>query len=149
MELSKAFTPFFGAAPWLPHDILSFMQDAERQESVKAGLIAAAAGAIASLPLVPANGGVAPAVGLLSTLSVAASCLLMGIVYRYALRKDLGNSQLKVLIWLGMRQVIAFLGVTVMEWRAGEAVRRIARRQRREWCKAAIQGPWMRRDGKG
>eukprot|EP00193_Tetraselmis_chui_P011722 CAMPEP_0177785738 /NCGR_PEP_ID=MMETSP0491_2-20121128/20519_1 /TAXON_ID=63592 /ORGANISM="Tetraselmis chuii, Strain PLY429" /LENGTH=323 /DNA_ID=CAMNT_0019306841 /DNA_START=271 /DNA_END=1242 /DNA_ORIENTATION=+ len=69
-------------------------EEAEKTESIKAGAIAAVAGTVASLPLT-ATYGDSPTVALLSTLTVTASSLLLGVVYRYALRQDLGNSQLK------------------------------------------------------
>jgi len=69
-------------------------QENERQESIKAGIIAAAAGTAASLPLTATYSDTA-LVAAFSTLSFTASCMLLGVVYRYALRQDLGNSQLK------------------------------------------------------
>eukprot|EP00873_Tetraselmis_striata_P006994 jgi/Tetstr1/427258/TSEL_017443.t1 len=69
-------------------------KEAEKSESVKAAVIAAAAGTAASLPLT-ATYSDDPAVAVLSTLTVAGSSFLLGVVYRYALRQDLGNSQLK------------------------------------------------------
>ena len=69
-------------------------KETEREESIKAGAFAAIGGTVASFPLAAATSDTA-VVAALSTLSFAASCLLFGVVYRYALRQDLGNSQLK------------------------------------------------------
>mmetsp|Transcript_6572 Transcript_6572/g.18330 ORF Transcript_6572/g.18330 Transcript_6572/m.18330 type:complete len:250 (-) Transcript_6572:371-1120(-) len=69
-------------------------EESEKAESLKAGAIAAVAGTLACLPLTVTNAD-SPVVGVLSTFTFTASCLLLGVVYRYALRQDLGNSQLK------------------------------------------------------
>lgn len=69
-------------------------QDADRVESGKAAAIAGAAGTLASLPFVLSDLGV----GLEAVLTlggVGVSSLLFGVVYRYAVRQDLGNTQLK------------------------------------------------------
>jgi hypothetical protein len=56
--------------------------------------VAAVAGTLASLPFVLSNSG-AGAEAVLSLAGVALSCLLFGVTYRYAVRQDLGNTQLK------------------------------------------------------
>ena len=63
---------------------------AERVESAKAAVAAGLAGAFAAAPLAAA----APA-GASDLAVVLASCALFGVVYRYALRRDLGNPHLK------------------------------------------------------
>lgn len=69
-------------------------KDAERVESLKAALLAAVAGAAASLPyILPQSGTGAEAV--VDVLSTGASCFLFGVVWRYAVRGDIANTQLK------------------------------------------------------
>jgi len=63
---------------------------AERIESAKAAVAAGLAGAFAAAPLAAA----APA-GASDLAVVLSSCALFGVVYRYALRRDLGNPHLK------------------------------------------------------
>lgn len=73
----------------------------ERLESAKAAAIAAAAGALADLPLSAlsaGDGGGGDAAALsaaLALFSAAASCFLFGVTYRYAVRKDVWNTQLR------------------------------------------------------
>jgi hypothetical protein len=69
-------------------------QEADRLESGKAGAAAAAGGLAASLPFVAATAAT-PLAGLFSLGGVAASALLFGVVYRYAVRGDPDNAQLK------------------------------------------------------
>jgi len=83
-----------GAAPrkWSSDNI---DEEAERMESGKAAVGAGLAGTLAGLPFALASnsGGL-----LLLALSVATtfvSCALFGVTYRYAVRRDLGNTQLK------------------------------------------------------
>lgn len=66
----------------------------ERIESGKAAAVAAAAGTAASLPLA-VTGGLGPVAGLLGCGTVLLTCLLFGVTYRYALRQDVNNTQLK------------------------------------------------------
>ena len=69
-------------------------EDAERIESAKAATAAAVSGALLSLPLTLAQspGGV---VTLESAAGIFLSCAVFGVTYRYAVRDDLGNDQLK------------------------------------------------------
>ena len=69
-------------------------EDAERVESAKAGAVAAAAGTLLSLPLLLSQSSDA-VVAAESVAGVLVSCLVFGVTYRYALRDDLGNEQLK------------------------------------------------------
>lgn len=69
-------------------------QDAERLESAKAAAAAAIGGAAASLPLALSEGtGAGAALLALATTGVASA--LLGVTYRYAVRQDVGNLQLK------------------------------------------------------
>ena len=75
-----------GASKWAqPVD-----DGAERIESAKAAAAAGAAGAFAAAPLAAASSS-----GSLDLAVVFASCALFGVVYRYAVRRDLGNAHLK------------------------------------------------------
>ena len=69
-------------------------EDAERIESAKAATAAAVSGALLSLPLTLAQspGGI---VTLESAAGIFLSCAVFGVTYRYAVRDDLGNDQLK------------------------------------------------------
>lgn len=69
-------------------------EDAERVESAKAGAVAAAAGTLLSLPLLLSQSSDA-VVAAESVAGVLVSCLVFGVTYRYALRDDFGNDQLK------------------------------------------------------
>lgn len=71
------------------------LQDAERLESAKAAAAAAAGGAAATLPLV-LSGGAGAGAALLSLAAAGVASALLGVTYRYAVRQDLGNTQLKV-----------------------------------------------------
>eukprot|EP00240_Pyramimonas_obovata_P006115 CAMPEP_0118927148 /NCGR_PEP_ID=MMETSP1169-20130426/4685_1 /TAXON_ID=36882 /ORGANISM="Pyramimonas obovata, Strain CCMP722" /LENGTH=312 /DNA_ID=CAMNT_0006868853 /DNA_START=40 /DNA_END=978 /DNA_ORIENTATION=- len=76
------------AGKWSAGDI---DEDAEKIESGKAAAIAAAAGTLASSPFFLSAGDVWwPAAG-----ATLASCALFGVTYRYAVRSDRGNQQLK------------------------------------------------------
>ncbi|KAF8060561.1 hypothetical protein HT031_004738 [Scenedesmus sp. PABB004] len=69
-------------------------QDGERVESGKAAALAAAGGLLGALPFLLAS----PAPGLGAALSLAGSvagCVLMGVTYRYAVRQDDTNAQLR------------------------------------------------------
>ena len=68
--------------------------EGERLETAKAGTAAAAGGAASILPLVIATSPTTLG-GLLTLGGAAASAFLFGLVYRYALRQDLANIQLK------------------------------------------------------
>lgn len=70
-------------------------QDADRAESGKAAAVAGAAGALASLPYAVTLGGAVES-ALLSSVGVAVSCALFGVVYRYARRSDMLDNHLKV-----------------------------------------------------
>lgn len=62
-------------------------------ESVKAGAAAVVGGLAATVPLAVASPG---PTGLLGLAASAASCLLFGVTYRYAVRKEnVGNPQLR------------------------------------------------------
>lgn len=69
-------------------------QQIDRIESVKAGVFSAAGGCLATLPVSVASGTSNST--FLFNLGVVAICsFLFGVVYRYAVRSDPGNSQLK------------------------------------------------------
>ncbi|OMP02837.1 hypothetical protein COLO4_10787 [Corchorus olitorius] len=69
-------------------------KDKERLESVKAALISAVVGTIAGLPISLTQ--VSSSTQLLLPLSVNfISCALFGVTFRYAVRRDLDNIQLK------------------------------------------------------
>eukprot|EP00884_Botryococcus_braunii_P006365 jgi/Botrbrau1/1572/Bobra.0107s0059.1 len=69
-------------------------EDAEKLESAKAAAVAAVGGTMGSLPYLLTSGQ--PFLSaLLSTAAVLLSSFLFGVTYRYALRKDTGNLQLK------------------------------------------------------
>jgi len=72
-------------------------KETERVETAKAGAAAAVGGAASSLPLILSSISTTPtALGALFSLGGAgASAFLFGLVYRYALRQDLSNTQLK------------------------------------------------------
>ena len=67
-------------------------EDAERGESAKAGMVAAAGGALAALPL---SLGMDADVMLLSAGIALVASFLFGVTFRYAVRQDRGNVQLK------------------------------------------------------
>ncbi|KAK9861963.1 hypothetical protein WJX84_009465 [Apatococcus fuscideae] len=69
-------------------------QDLERIESGKAAAASGTVGLLASLPFIVAEGE-PPAIALLSMATSLASGVLFGVVYRYALRQDTSNFQLK------------------------------------------------------
>ncbi|KAI8477243.1 MAG: hypothetical protein J3K34DRAFT_107391 [Monoraphidium minutum] len=66
--------------------------DADRAESGKAAAAAVAGGLAATLPLALASGGAAE---LLSLADTVACCALFGVTYRYAVREDATNTQLR------------------------------------------------------
>ncbi|KAG2441333.1 hypothetical protein HYH02_009926 [Chlamydomonas schloesseri] len=70
----------------------------ERIESIKAATVAATAGLLAELPLTTLTaGGDTPALSsALSLLSALAACFLFGVTYRYAIRSDSSNRQLRL-----------------------------------------------------
>lgn len=72
-------------------------KETERLETAKAGAAAAVGGAASSLPLIISSFSTSTtALGALFSLGGAgASAFLFGLVYRYALRQDLNNTQLK------------------------------------------------------
>lgn len=77
------------------------MQAGEKVESAKAGAIAGAGGTLASLPYILAAGH-PPLASALSVGTCLASCLLFGVTFRYAVRQDLQNLQLKVIHSVGL-----------------------------------------------
>ena len=62
----------------------------ERVESVKAAVVAGAGGGALAAPLLVSQGGGTAAVG-----AAALSCAAFGVTYRYAVRRDVENSELK------------------------------------------------------
>lgn len=69
-------------------------RDEERWESVKAASISALVGTLAALPIYLTKVPAGPE--LLLQLGVTfASCALFGVTFRYAVRRDLDNIQLK------------------------------------------------------
>ena len=68
----------------------SVNEEAEKMESAKAAVVAGAGGTLLATPLALSQGG-----GLVSLGVVAASCAVFGVTYRYAVRRDLGNNELK------------------------------------------------------
>lgn len=73
------------------------VQAAEKTESAKAAAIAGFAGGLASLPYIVAAGH-PPLSCALSAAVCLVSCILFGVTFRYAVRQDLQNLQLKVLL---------------------------------------------------
>jgi hypothetical protein len=89
----------------------SAQTEEERLETAKAGTAAALGAIAASFPLVATNGG--PALTALASLAgVAISGFLFGLVYRYALRQDTANTQLKagVVAAFGLVRGVALAG---------------------------------------
>lgn len=85
------------------------LKDLEKAESVKAALLSAVAGTAVAAPLVflQSPAGAAP----LSLLAIVGSCFLFGVTFRYALRSDLDNVQLKagvVAAFTAVRSLSAF-----------------------------------------
>lgn len=67
-----------------------------RIESIKAGVFSGVGGCLSTLPFVFASTTGASRVEILANLGVVAvSSFLFGVVYRYAVRSDVGNTQLK------------------------------------------------------
>lgn len=64
-------------------------------ESGKAAAIAAAGGALGTLPFLLSSSGVGGTQALLSFAASVAACLLFGVTYRYAVREDASNTQLR------------------------------------------------------
>lgn len=74
---------------------MSQLDDLNKIESVKAGLVSAAGGVLSSLPWLFATSQ-SSVLNLATDLAVAgATSFLFGVVYRYAVRGDATNSQLK------------------------------------------------------
>jgi hypothetical protein len=73
------------------------VQDSERTESGKAAAAAAAGGLAGYLPFFLLAGSSAPSglQGLLSLGAAVAGCVLFGVTYRYAVRQDADNLQLR------------------------------------------------------
>ena len=123
-------------------------EDAERIESAKAATFAAVAGALLSLPLTLAQspGGV---VTLESAAGIFLSCAVFGVTYRYAVRDDLGNDQLKggssePSAWreAWAAPTCTFTGATRGSWRRGR--RRRCWRGRACWCSRSRRRRWRR-----
>lgn len=72
----------------------SIDQAAEKVESAKAAAIAGVGGGLASLPYILAAGHPPLNMALSAAVSLA-SCTLFGVTFRYAVRQDLQNLQLK------------------------------------------------------
>jgi seryl-tRNA synthetase len=71
-------------------DGTSIDEAAEKAESAKSAAVGGASGALLATPLIVSQGG-----GLVSIGIVAVSCAVFGVTYRYAVRRDLGNNELK------------------------------------------------------
>lgn len=69
-------------------------RDEERLESVKAASISAIVGTLAGLPIF-LNQVTSPSQLLLPTVITFISCALFGVTFRYTIRRDLDNIQLK------------------------------------------------------
>lgn len=69
-------------------------KEAERLESVKAASISALVGTLASLPITLVHANDLPQLVLPLSITFA-SCALFGVTFRYAVRRDLDNFQLK------------------------------------------------------
>lgn len=69
-------------------------KESERIESGKAAVVAAVAGAVASLPFVLSERGVGFS-SVFGVFGVLVSCGVFGVCYRYTVRRDLDNFQLK------------------------------------------------------
>ena len=65
-------------------------EDAEKIESGKAAALSGVGGAALATPLILSQGG-----GAISIAIAAASCAVFGVTYRYAVRRDIGNDELK------------------------------------------------------
>jgi vacuolar-type H+-ATPase subunit E/Vma4 len=68
----------------------SIDEAAEKMESAKAAVLGGAGGGALATPLILSQGG-----GVVSIGIAAVSCAVFGVTYRYAVRKDLGNNELK------------------------------------------------------
>jgi uncharacterized membrane protein YfcA len=74
--------------------VLLLLQDGDRAESGKAAAVAGIGGSLAALPLLLAVGN--PGfTNLVSFAASVAACSLFGITYRYAVRRDETDTQLK------------------------------------------------------
>ena len=62
---------------------------------VQAAAVSAIAGTFVSLPFTIAVDGGLTVGALLSQAGILLSCVLFGVTYRYAVRRDVGNLQLK------------------------------------------------------
>ena len=76
-----------GGAKWSDDSI---DEAAEKMESAKAAVLGGAGGGALATPLILSQGG-----GVVSIGIAAVSCAVFGVTYRYAVRKDLGNNELK------------------------------------------------------
>ncbi|XP_002980458.2 uncharacterized protein LOC9647718 isoform X1 [Selaginella moellendorffii] len=79
-----------GGSKWETSDV---DEDVERMESGRAALVSAVAGTLASLPLALIGREVTGLV--ISEALVLVTCAVFGVTYRYIVRRDLGNIQLK------------------------------------------------------
>ncbi|GJP30638.1 hypothetical protein CLOM_g4173 [Closterium sp. NIES-68] len=76
----------------------SIDEDKEREQSAKAATVAAVAGTLAGLPFLLSQRAQEEGTGLgflVAAAALAATCALFGVTYRYIVRKDVGNIQLK------------------------------------------------------
>ncbi|CAI5467832.1 unnamed protein product [Closterium sp. Yama58-4] len=76
----------------------SINEDKEREQSAKAAAVAAVAGTVAGLPFLLSQRAQEGGTGLsflVAAAALAATCALFGVTYRYIVRKDVGNIQLK------------------------------------------------------
>ena len=76
-----------GGAKWSDDSI---DEAAEKMESAKAAALGGVGGGALATPLILSQGG-----GVISIGIAAVSCAVFGVTYRYAVRKDLGNNELK------------------------------------------------------
>lgn len=99
------------------------LQDSERVESGKAAALAAAGGLVGALPFLLS--ATAPGVqGILSLGASAAACLLFGVTYRYAVRQDAMNVQLRggVVAAFGLVKALGAADVIQATADAGDAL---------------------------
>ena len=123
-------------------------EDAERIESAKAATAAAVSGALLSLPLTVSQspGGI---VTLESVAGIFLSCAVFGVTYRYAVRDDLGNDQLRVAWsalsgWPGGWDPLTCTCTEAMRGRSRRGRRRRCWRGRAFWCSRSRRPRWRR-----
>lgn len=86
-ELEREESRGGGGAKWSDDSI---DEAAEKMESAKAAALGGVGGGALATPLILSQGG-----GVISIGTAAVSCAVFGVTYRYAVRKDLGNNELK------------------------------------------------------